>query len=93
VKDAASFWDRALRDVRLTEADRRRDVRKGLEASDTALAIEPDDADALTCKTLLLRLQAALEQDRATQTALLAEAQKLRTKASALQKRNTAGLR
>lgn len=89
---ATHYWDKAFRDYRLTEAQKREYVLKGLEAENKALALKPDYIDALTFKNLLLRLQANLEKDPKRQKELIAEADRLRDEAMALQKKRAAGV-
>jgi len=87
------YWDKAYRDFRLKEPEKKEFVMKGLEQVDKALQLKPDYMEALTYKNLLLRLQANLEKDQARQSALLKEADKLRDEALALQKRQAAGIK
>jgi tetratricopeptide (TPR) repeat protein len=87
------YWDKAYRDFRLKEPEKKAFVMKGLEQVDKALQLKPDYMEALTYKNLLLRLQANLEKDQARQSALLKEADKLRDEALALQKRQAAGIK
>jgi len=85
------YWDKAFRDARLKETDKRDFVLKGIEAVDHALQIKPDYAEALVYKGLLLRLQANVEKDPKKQQELLKEADKLRDKANELRKQKAAG--
>jgi tetratricopeptide (TPR) repeat protein len=87
------YWDKAYRDFRLKEPEKKGFVLKGIEQVDKALQLKPDYMEALTYKNLLLRLQANLEKDQATQSALLKEADKLRDQALALQKKQAAGIK
>ena len=87
------YWDKAYRDFRLKEPEKKGFVLKGIEQVDKALQLKPDYMEALTYKNLLLRLQANLEKDQAKQSALLKEADKLRDQALALQKRQAAGIK
>jgi tetratricopeptide (TPR) repeat protein len=87
------YWDKAYRDFRLKEPEKKAFVMKGLEEVDKALQLKPDYMEALTYKNLLLRLQANLEKDQAKQSALLKEADKLRDQAMALQKKQAAGIK
>ena len=87
------YWDKAYRDFRLKEPEKKEFVLKGVEQVDKALQLKPDYMEALTYKNLLLRLQANLEKDPAKQSALLKEADKLRDQALALQKRQAAGIK
>ena len=89
---ATYYWDKAFRDFRLKDPEKKAYVLKGIEASDRALKLKPDYIDALTYKNLLLRLQANLEKDPKVQQQLIAEADKLREEAIELQKRKTAGV-
>lgn len=89
---ATYYWDKAFRDFRLKDPEKKDFVIKGLEAEDKALALKPDYIDALTYKNLLLRLEANLEKDPKKQKELLSEADKLRDQAIALQKEKTAGV-
>jgi tetratricopeptide (TPR) repeat protein len=87
------YWDKAYRDFRLKEPEKKAFVAKGIEQVDKALQLKPDYMEALTYKNLLLRLQANLEKDQAKQSALLKEADKLRDQALALQKKQAAGIK
>jgi tetratricopeptide (TPR) repeat protein len=87
------YWDKAYRDFRLKEPEKKAFVAKGIEQVDKALQLKADDMEALTYKNLLLRLQANLEKDQAKQSALLKEADKLRDQALALQKKQAAGIK
>ncbi|HWP99626.1 MAG TPA: tetratricopeptide repeat protein [Vicinamibacterales bacterium] len=86
------YWEKAHRDFRLTEAQKRDYIMKGIEAADKAIALNPNYMEALTYKNLLLRLQANVEKDPAKQKALIAEADRLRNRAIELQKKRTAGI-
>ncbi len=86
------YWDKAFRDIRLSDAQKREYVLKGIEAEDKALALKSDYVDALTFKNLLLRQQALLEKDPKVQKQLIAEADRLRDKAMELQKKKAAGV-
>ncbi|MDO8836001.1 MAG: tetratricopeptide repeat protein [Vicinamibacterales bacterium] len=86
------FWDKAYRDFRLKDQEKRDFVIKGVEAVDKALALKSDYMEALTYKNLLLRLQANLEKDPAKQQSLIREADKLRDQAIDLKKKKVAGL-
>ena len=87
------YWDKAYRDFRLKEPEKKEFVMKGIEQVDKSLQLKPDYMEALTYKNLLLRLQANLEKDQAKQAALLKEADKLRDQALDLQKKQAAGIR
>src|SRR5262249_53878955 len=85
------YWDKAYRDARLKDTDKKAYVAKGIEAIDTSLKIKPDYMEALVYKNLLLRLEANLEKDTAKQQALIKEADQLRDKADQLRKLKAQG--
>ena len=87
---ATYYWDNAQRNFRLTDAEKRGNVEKGLSAVDKAIGIKSDYEDALVYKGLLLRVQALLEKDPAKQQALIKEATILRDQAEGLRKKRTA---
>ncbi len=89
---ATYYWDKAFRDIRLKDPEKKEYIQKGLEACDRAIQLNPNYMEALTYKNLLLRLQGNLEQDPAKRKALYDEADKLRNKAMELQKKKTAGV-
>jgi tetratricopeptide (TPR) repeat protein len=86
------YWDKAYRDFRLKEQEKKDFVAKGMEAIDKALSLKSDYMEALTYKNLLLRLQANLEKDPAKQQSLIKEADRLRDQALELKKKKTAGI-
>ena len=86
------YWDKAYRDFRLKDAEKKDFVLKGIEQVDKAIALKSDYMEALTYKNLLLRLEANLEKDVAKQQALIKEADKLRDEAIELKKKKTAGV-
>jgi tetratricopeptide (TPR) repeat protein len=84
---AVFYWEKAFKDKRLTAAQQRDYILKGIENTDKALKLNPDYIDALTYKNILLRLQANLETDLKKRQPLLDEADKLRNKAQELGKK------
>ena len=88
---ATYYWEKAQKDHRLSNAEKREYIMKGIEAADRALALNPEYIEALTYKNILLRMQGNLETDMARRTALYKEADELRNKAMELTKRKTAG--
>lgn len=88
---ATFYWDKAFRDARLREQEKRDFVQKGVESIDHALQIKPDYAEALVYKGLLFRLQANLEKSPDKQKQLLQDADKLRDKANELRKKSASG--
>jgi TonB family protein len=87
---ATFYWEKAFKDHRLLPADQLRYVMSGIAATDRALALKPDYADAMTYKNILLRMQANLETDPVRKQQLIAEADALRTQAIALNKQRSA---
>jgi tetratricopeptide (TPR) repeat protein len=85
------YWDKAFRDSRLKDSEKKDFVQKGVQAIDHALQIKPDYAEALVYKGLLLRLEANMEKDPAKQKQLLQDADKLRDKANDLRKKTASG--
>jgi tetratricopeptide (TPR) repeat protein len=89
---ATYYWDKAYRDFRLREADKKKFVQSGVDAVDKAISLKNDYMEALVYKNLLLRLQANLEKDQAKQQALLKEADRLRDLAQEIRKKRAAGV-
>jgi TonB family protein len=75
---ATFYWEKAYKDA-LSAGQKIPYVQRGIEAEDRALAIDPNYAEAVVYKSLLLRLWANLEPIRANQ--FLAEADELRARA------------
>jgi tetratricopeptide (TPR) repeat protein len=88
---ATYYWDKAYRDFRLPEPEKKKYVQAGVDAVDKAISLKNDYMEALVYKNLLLRLQANLEKDVARQQALLKEADRLRDQAQELRKKRAAG--
>jgi tetratricopeptide (TPR) repeat protein len=88
---ATYYWDKAYRDFRLPEPDKKKYVEQGVAAVDKAISLKNDYMEALVYKNLLLRLQANLEKNPARQQALLKEADQLRDRAQELRKQKAAG--
>jgi tetratricopeptide (TPR) repeat protein len=86
------YWEKAYKDFRIKEPQKKEFIMKGLEAENKALAVRGDYLEAVTYKNLLLRLQANMEKDPKKQQALIKEADELRQKAIELQKKRTAGV-
>jgi tetratricopeptide (TPR) repeat protein len=88
---ATYYWDKAYRDFRLPEPEKKKYVESGVAAVDKAISLKNDYMEALVYKNLLLRLQANLEKNPARQQALLKEADQLRDRAQELRKQKAAG--
>jgi predicted Zn-dependent protease len=88
---ASYYWDKANKDSRLKDAEKKDYVLKGIAAVDRALQIKPDYAEGMVYKGLLLRLEANLEKDAAKQQALIKEAVSLHDKAEDIRKKKATG--
>jgi tetratricopeptide (TPR) repeat protein len=75
---AVFYWDKSRGDFRLSEAQKRDYIQKGLDMEEKALGLNPDYLDALTYKNILLRLKANITKDQAEQKRLIDEADKIR---------------
>ena len=83
---ATYHWDKASRDFRMTDAQKKDLVLEGLKAVEKALEIKPDYIEAMTYKGLLLRTQALVEKDPALQQKLIKEGTTWGEKANELRK-------
>jgi Flp pilus assembly protein TadD len=83
------FEEKVRKDARLSAAQQREYVLKGIEATDKALSLNKDYAEALVYKNILLRRLANLETDRVKQAALIKQADELRNRAMELGKKKT----
>jgi TonB family protein len=86
---ASFYWEKAYKDSSLLPSDRYQYVLNGIAATDRAIAIKPDFADALTYKNLLLRMRANLETAPVLQQQLIREADSLRNRAIELNKQRS----
>jgi hypothetical protein len=85
------YYDKALRDSRLTVAKAREYIDAGLQAEEKALNLNAEYFEALSYKSMLLSLQANKETNQARVRQILAEAASVREKALDVQKRQEAG--
>jgi tetratricopeptide (TPR) repeat protein len=88
---AVFYWEKAFRDHRLPKAEKVEYLQKGVDAENKALSLNPNYAEAMTYKNILLRLQANETTDRKEQERLIREADQLRQRAIELGKKKTAG--
>ena len=88
---ATFYWDKARKDYRLTTAQQKDYIMKGLAMEDKALGLNPEYMEAMTYKNILLRMQANTEKDPAKQKELLNQADELRNKVLDMQKRKQTG--
>jgi tetratricopeptide (TPR) repeat protein len=89
---AVFYWEKAYKDKRLTKAQEKEYIDKGIEATDKALKLNPDYIDALTYKNILLRMLANLEPDPKKRQPLIDEADRLKNKAQELNKKKASTL-
>lgn len=87
---ASYYWDEAYRNTRLSAAQKKDYVQKGMEEVDKALEIKPDYVEAIVYKGLLTRLQAAMESDPKRQQELLKDAAAFQEKAAEMKKKTEA---
>jgi tetratricopeptide (TPR) repeat protein len=88
---AVFYWDKSRGDYRLTPAEKKDYIERGLAMEDKALSLNPDYTEAMTYKNILLRLKANLEKDPAEVKRLIEEADKLRNKVIDAQRRKQSG--
>jgi tetratricopeptide (TPR) repeat protein len=88
---AVFYWDKTRGDFRLSPAEKKDYISKGLAMEDKALSLNPDYMEAMTYKNILLRLQANIEKDPVKQKQLIDEADKLRKKVIDAQNRKQTG--
>jgi tetratricopeptide (TPR) repeat protein len=86
------YWEKAFRDHRLPKPEKVQYLQKGVDALDKALSLNPNYAEAMTYKNILLRLQANETTDRERQQQLIREADQLRNRAIELNKKKASGL-
>ena len=87
---ATFYQDEVAKDFRLSAAQKKAYILKGIEADDKALALNPNYVEAMIYKGIMLRQQATVEKDPAVQKRLIDEAEKLRNKGMDLQKKANA---
>jgi tetratricopeptide (TPR) repeat protein len=85
------YQDKASKDFRLSDAQKKDYILKGIAMEDKALSLNPDYTDAMAYKNILLRLQARVEKDPKVQKQLIEEADKLRNKAIDARNRKATG--
>jgi tetratricopeptide (TPR) repeat protein len=88
---AVFYWDKTRGDFRLSAAEKKDFIQKGLAMEDKALGLNPDYMEAMTYKNILLRMKANITTDPAEQKRLIEEADKLRNKVIDAQKRKATG--
>jgi tetratricopeptide (TPR) repeat protein len=88
---ATYYTNQITGDKRLSKAKVLEYSLAGLAADDKALAINPEYAEAMVFKGILLRYEAGLESNRTKQNDLIKEADDLKAKALDLMKKQSAG--
>ena len=88
---AVFYWDKTRGDFRLSDAEKRDFIQKGLAMEDKALSLNPDYMEAITYKNILLRLKANVTKDPVEQKRLIEEADKLRKRVIDAQQRKATG--
>jgi TonB family protein len=83
---AACYQEKAQKDFRLSDEQKRGYIEAGIAAEDRALALDPEYIDALVYKNILLRMRSNLEASPGARERLIAEADALRYRAMQLQK-------
>lgn len=86
------YWDKAFRDVRLDDAQKTDYAKRGLEAADKAISLNPNYMEAITYRGLLLRVLAGVEKNADRQKALLKDADAMQAKALEIRKQRAAGI-
>ena len=86
------FWDKAYRDFRINDDQKRQYANMGLAAADKAIQLKPDYMEAITYRGLLLRVLAAIEKDAGKQKDLLRDADAMQAKALEIRKQRAAGV-
>ena len=85
------YWEKAFRDFRITQDQKREYITAGLGAAEQAIGLNDRYVDALVYKNILLRMQANMTEDLDEQKALIAQADELRDQAERLQKEQQEG--
>jgi len=88
---ATYYWDKARKDYRLSDAEKKDYILKGIAMDDKALSLNPNYLEAMTYKNILLRMQANTEKDPKVQKQLLNQADELRNKVLDAQRRKASG--
>ena len=87
---AIFYWEELRRNSKLSDSKENDYILKGLEASDKAITLQPNYAEAIVFKALLLRMQALREKDKGKQKSLIDEANRLSDKGNLLRAKRQA---
>jgi tetratricopeptide (TPR) repeat protein len=85
------YWEKSYKDHTLPAAKKKEYILKGIEATDRAMALNPDYIEAITYKGILMQMQANLEPDLGKRNELIKDAKALQQRAIELTKQKTAG--
>lgn len=85
-KIATFFWDKAYRDDRISDEQKRDYAEKGMQAVDKALQLKPDYFEAIIYKGLLYRVKAGVEQNPRLRQQYLDQAAQLQKQALDIKK-------
>jgi tetratricopeptide (TPR) repeat protein len=88
---AVFYWEKAFRDHRLQKPEKVQYIEKGIAATDKAISLNPNYAEALTYKNILLRMAANETTDIEKRNELIKQADELRNKALDLNRKKPAG--
>jgi tetratricopeptide (TPR) repeat protein len=80
---ATFYWEKASKDYRISPAQKKDYIMKGLAMEEKALGLNPEYQDALVYKNILLRMEANTEKDPAKQKQLLDQADQIKAKVEA----------
>jgi tetratricopeptide (TPR) repeat protein len=89
---AVFYWEKAFKDKRLSPAQEKEYILKGIESTDKALKLNADYSEALLYKNILLRMLGNLEKDIKKREELIRQADVLRDRAQEINKKKAAGL-
>lgn len=89
---ATFFWDKAYRDFRINDQQKADYAKRGLDAADKAVALNPNYMEAVTYRGLLLRVLASIEKNAERQKALLKDAETMQQRAMEIRKQRAAGV-
>jgi hypothetical protein len=84
------YWEKAQKDFTISQGERMKFAKLGIQAVDKALELKQDYLDALVYKGLLLRVEALLEKDPKVQQQLIKEAVTYQERAKQVQSKQRA---
>jgi tetratricopeptide (TPR) repeat protein len=87
---ATYYEEKVRKDYTVKPAQKKEYIQKGIEATDRAIKLNENYAEAMVYKNILLRHQMRIEPDRNKQLELEKEADRIRNRAMELNKKKTA---